>query len=63
MKDGNGYRSEHIGRQSLQGSGLDDIAAAADTNSGVKVDNETWYARLIKYRRKLDALHERVFAN
>lgn len=61
MTDGNGYRSEHVGRQTVQGPAVDWIAAATDTNSGVHVDNEKWYSRLIKYRKKLDALHERVF--
>jgi hypothetical protein len=63
MADGNGYRSEHVGRQDLQGSAVDRIAASTDTNNGVQVDNDKWYSRLIKYRKKLDALHERVFAD
>jgi hypothetical protein len=60
MADGNGYRSKHIGRQDLEGPAMERIAAAKDTNTGVKVDNEKWYAALVKYRALLDRIHERL---
>ncbi len=50
-----------IGRQQLKGPAIDSIANATDTNSAAQVDNDKWYAALIKYRARLDRLHERLF--
>jgi hypothetical protein len=58
-----GYRSENVGKQELSGSAVERIESATDTNSSAKVDNEQWYSRLLRFRKRLDRLHERVFAD
>lgn len=63
MSDYSGYRSERIGKQELSGSAVERIESATDTNTSSKVDNERWYLRLLRYRKRLDRLHERVFAD
>jgi hypothetical protein len=60
MADAGGYRSKYIGRQDVQGPAMERIAIAKDTNTAAKVDNEKWYAALLKYRALLDRIHERL---
>jgi len=60
MTDANGYRSMYIGRQDVQGPAMKKIAIASDTNAASQVDNEKWYAALVKYRALLDKIHERL---
>jgi hypothetical protein len=60
MADIRPYKSNFIGRQDMQGQAVERIAAATDTNAAAKVDNEKWYAALLKYRALLDRIHDRV---
>ena len=61
MTDNAGYKSNAIGPQDLKGSAIDAVANATDTNSAAKVDNDKWYAAILKNRWRLDKLHERLF--
>jgi hypothetical protein len=56
-----GYRSDNVGRQELNGPAITRIADACDKNVALKVNNEKWYAALLKNRLRLDRLHERLF--
>ena len=60
MTKADAYRSAYIGRQNVQGPAVEKIANAPDTNAASKVDNEKWYAALMKYRAILDKIHERL---
>jgi hypothetical protein len=60
MADIRPYKSNFIGRQDMLGPAVERIAAATDTNSAARVDNEKWYAALLKYRALLDRVHDRV---
>jgi hypothetical protein len=61
MIDNAGYKSHAIGPQDLMGSAIGADANAADANSAAKVDNDKWYAAILKNRWRLDKLHERLF--
>ncbi len=43
-RSSNGYRSENMGQQDLQGPAIDRIAQACDTNTALKIDNGRWVA-------------------
>jgi hypothetical protein len=61
MNVDSGYASSNFGRQALQGPAIDALESAIDTNNGPAVDNDKWFAVLVKHRSRMDRLHRRIF--
>jgi hypothetical protein len=60
MASPSAYKSRFVGRQDVEGPAIVRIAAATDTNTAARVDNEQWYEALSKNRALMDRVHERL---
>jgi hypothetical protein len=51
-----------IGRQDdLEGPAIKRIAEAHDNNAASRIDNEKWYASIIKNCKRFNLIHRRLF--